>query len=528
MGLATEFWAAMAVVPLSLWLLLILTLPTSVAFYRLYFSPLSHIPGPPFACVSSLFLYFICYRGIEGRALLYYHQKYNTPVLRVAPNSVSLSGGDALHPVYIARGGLPKDARYENFRVEGHDTIFSTRDIAYRDARAKAVLPLFAPSRIRASCETGICRELIEKFVYALRCQREEAFSARSATRREIDILDLSSRLSIDVLTGYLFGKTYGGLEEKREEGNTSAVANNGDHQGHGNRWRDKLSATPFVLAIVAFSRFSLLPNWLFTLVFSLLMGPTLSKPDVAASLATVSRFVDSIAGAHNERKTASDSDTYQSRLSRAGVSHQETLIQCKAAMFAGADSTAVLLSTILFHLVRRPAVRKRLKEELRERQAGVDYQSLPYLQAVIREGLRLGMANPARLTRIVPSQSTGCTISGVFLPPGTIVGAAAYVFHHNPKVFPQPFEFLPERWLASDEETGARRLKESDIFPYGLGSRACLGRNLANQQLFTTVASVVESDALDGAVTRTDRIDLIEWFNAEIKGHVLEIQWQQ
>ncbi|KAL4981460.1 cytochrome P450 [Aspergillus falconensis] len=525
MGLATEFSAALAVVPLSLWLLLILILPTSVAFHRLYLSPLSHIPGPPFACVSSVFLHYICYRGIEGRVLLYYHQKYNTPVLRVAPNSVSLSGEDALHPVYIAGGGLPKDARYENFRVEGHDTIFSTRDIAYRDARAKAVLPLFAPSRIRSSCETGICRQLIEQFVVALRRHREAALTARS-TRRKLDILDLSSRLSIDVLTGYLFEETYGGLEEKEAECNTFATASNGDHQGHGNQWREKLSATPFVLAIVAFSRFSLLPNWLFTLVFSLLMGPTLSKPDVAASLATVSRFVDRIAGAHAERMTASGSDTYQSRLLRAGVSHQETLIQCKAAMFAGADSTAVMLSTILFHLVRRPAVRKRLKEEVRERQAGVDYQSLPYLQAVIREGLRLGMANPARLTRIVPSQGPGCTVNGVFLPPGTIVGAAAYVSHHNPKVFPQPFEFLPERWLASGEETGARRLKERDIFPYGLGSRACLGRNLANQQLFTTVARVVESDALDGAVTCTDRIDLIEWFNAEIKGHVLEIQW--
>lgn len=444
MGLATELWAALAAVPLSLWLLLSLILPASVAFYRLYFSPLSHIPGPPFACVSSFFLYYICYRGIEGRVLLYYHQKYNTPVLRVAPNSVSLSGGDALHAVYIAGGGLPKDARYENFRVEGHDTIFSTRGIAYRDARAKAVLPLFAPGRIRASCESGICRQLIEKFVDALRCQREEALTARSVTKRKIDILDLSSRLSIDVLTGYLFGETYGGLDEKGEECNTSATANNADYQGHGNRWREKLSATPFVLAIVAFSRFSLLPNWLFTLVFSLMMGPALSKPDFAASLATVSRFVDSIAV--TERTTASDSDTYQSRLLRAGISHQETLIQCKAAMFAGADSTAVMLSTILFHLVRQPAVRKRLKEEIRERQAGVDYQSLPYLQAVIREGLRLSMANPARLTRIVPSKSTGCTVSGFFLPPGTVVGAAAYVFHHNPNVFLQTFEFFPER----------------------------------------------------------------------------------
>ncbi|KAL4882668.1 cytochrome P450 [Aspergillus karnatakaensis] len=494
-------------------LVLILIVLPGVAFYRLFLSPLSHISGPPYACISPLFLHAVCYIGIEGRVLLHYHEKYNTPVLRIGPNAVSLSSPDALYPVYIVGGGLPKDARYKNFRVEGHDTIFSSVDTAYRDARAKAVLPLFAPSRIRASCENGVCGDLIQRFIDTLRSRREESLSKPSGTQRKVDILDLSSRLSIDILTAFLFNKTYGGLDER--EGKVDGYT--------GNRLTKKLSATPFVLAIVAFSRFSLLPNWLFTLVFSLLMGPTLSKPEVAASLAKVSQFVNSIA---DGKEIDSCYNTYQSRLLAAAISPEETLIQCKAAMFAGADSTAVMLSTILFHLVRRPAVRQRLKREIQGRQPGADYQSLPYLQAVIREGLRLGMANPARLTRVVPPRSPGCTVSGVFLPPGTIVGAAAYTLHHNPEVFPRPFEFLPERWLISGRGQGFQRLKESDIIPYGLGSRTCLGRNLANQQLYATVARVVESNVLDGAVTCTESIELIEWFNAEIKGHVLEIEW--
>ncbi|KAI9370226.1 cytochrome P450 [Aspergillus egyptiacus] len=536
MSLAAGFWAALAALPLSP-LLLLLTLIASISFYRLYLSPLSHIPGPPFACVSSLFLYAICYWGIEGRILRYYHQRYKTPVLRIAPNSVSLSTAEALHPVYIAGGGLPKDARYRNFRVEGHDTIFSTLGPAYRDLRAKAVLPLFAPSRIRASCETGVCGQLIDKFVLALQTERDRALRDGVATGRKVDILDLSSRLSIDVLTGYLFHKTYGGLDEGGFSSSDSTDTKS----------TQKLSATPFVLAIVAFSRFSLLPSWLFSIVFNLLMGPTLSKPDVAASLGTVARFANSLLPTTTTSLTTRDNDTYQSRLLAAGVSPQETLIQCKAAMFAGADSTAVMLSTILFHLVRRPDVREKLNAELRDRHhttTSVDYQSLPYLQAVIREGLRLGMANPTRLTRLVPAHnnnnnnSTGCTVSGVYLPPGTIVGAAAYVLHHDASVFPRPFEFLPERWLLAGEGCAGdgdgdsqlksrRRLKESDMFPFGLGSRACLGRNLASQQLYATVARVVQSGVLDGAVTCSEKIELVEWFNAEIRGHVLEIQWR-
>lgn len=514
--------------------LLLLILLVSVALYRLYFHPLSHVPGHPFACVSSLFLYAICYWGIEGHILLYYHEKYRTPVLRVAPNAVSLSDGEALYPVYVAGGGLPKDARYSNFRVNGHDTIFSALDTAYRDTRAKAVLPLFAPSRIRSSCENeGVIVQLVNKFVDRLE-EKAETSRQRSqspeaqAPRTKVDILDLSSRLSIDVLTVYLFNNVYGGLDEQENVDTSASTSTKATR-----RWANKLSATPFVLAIVAFSRFSLLPNWLFTLTFSALVGLVLSNEEVRASLKKVDGFVAGVMGV--DGNTDSDgrggNDTYQSRLLTAGISPTETLIQCKAVMFAGADSTAVKLATILFHLVQRPDVRLRLKEEIKQSPVGVDPQKLPYLRAVIREGLRLGMANPVRLTRIVPHDHGGLTVSGVYLPPGTIVGAAAYVFHHNPKVFPMPFKFHPERWLpgAADEkgeDAIARRMRDRDTFPFGLGSRACLGRNLATQQLFLAVRAVVERDVLNDARTCKENIEIIEWFNAEIKGHVLEIEW--
>ena len=497
-------------VPLALVVLL-----ASVIFYRLYFHPLAHIPGPPFACVSSLFLYGICYFGIEGRVLLHYHKRYCTPVLRIAPDAVSLSDGDALHQVYVAGGGLPKDSRYSNFRVEGHDTIFSALDQQYRDRRAKAVLPLFAPSRIQTAYEKdGVMAPLVQKYIARLQEEKAKA-------NAKVDILDLSSRLSIDILTAYLFHRTYGGLDEQPRNQPAAKPGAKAAKQLH---WADKLSATPFVLAIVAFSRFSLLPNWLFSFIFSSLVGRVLADEEISQSMMTVSHFAAGVLDADNAA-----GDTYQSRLSAAGISREETLIQCKAAMFAGADSTAVMLSTILFHLVQNPDVRQRLSEEISQQPSGTDPQSLPYLRAVVREGLRLGMANPARLTRVVPL-GPGLTVSGYHLPEGTKVGAAAYVFHHDPTVYPEPFTFQPERWLPGPNETAgqaqARRIRERNAFPYGVGSRACLGRNLANHQLYVVVKEVLESGVLEGARTCDERIDIIEWFNAEIKGHHLEIEW--
>lgn len=509
--------------------LLFLLAPASLALYRLYLSPLSHIPGPRFACVSSLFLYTICYLGVEGRVLLYYHQEYRTQVLRIGPNAVSLSDPEALHTVYVSDGGLPKDSRYSNFRVEGCDTIFSTLDSMYRDVRARAVLPLFVPGRLRASAENdGLIAELVKKFVDILKMEKDMACQQRAHGEgtRKVDVLDLTSKLSIDVLTGFLFKKIYGGLDEHLSAFELTSGAT-AIGKGH------KLSATPFVLAIVAFSRFSLFSNWLFRIVFSLLVGPTLSKPEVAASLNRISEYTTGIMDQCTVTDASSercDRDTYQFRLLSAGISYSETLIQCKAAMFAGADSTAVMLSTILFHLIQRPDVLQRLKRETNQRPVNVSDQALPYLRAVIREGLRLGMANPARLTRIVPPDGAGLTVSGIYLPPGTIVGAAAYVFHHNPDIFPEPFEFRPERWMSGrgEGEQGEqeRRILDKATFPFGLGSRACIGRNLAMQQLFSTVSAVAKSGVLEGAMTCTEKIELVEWFNAEIKGHQLDIQW--
>ncbi|KAI0015266.1 cytochrome P450 [Xylariomycetidae sp. FL0641] len=503
-------------------ILSLIALLVAVAFRRLYFHPLAHVPGPSFACVSSLFLYAICYLGVEGRVLRYYHARYRTHVLRIAPDSVSLSDGEALHQVYVAEGGLPKDARYSNFRVEGHDTIFSTLDKSYRDQRAKAVLPLFAPSRIQLAFETqGVIKLSVQKFIAALREGRERPQS-------RVDILDLSSRLSIDVLTAYLFHRVYGGLDEPMHD-QASADSSSGAKGAavRHSHWANKLSATPFVLAIVAFSRFSLLPNWLFSAIFSSLFARVLSDEEVKTSLQKVSQFAAAVV----DDDFLSDPETYQARLQMAGHTREETLVQCKAVMFAGADSTAVMLATILFHLVQQPEVRQRLRSEIAQSPSDADPQSLPYFRAVVREGLRLGMANPARLTRIVPAaQSEGLCVSGYHLPPGTQVGAAAYVYHHNPTDFPDPFTFAPERWLPAGDETAteaqARRVRERNVFPYGLGARACLGRNLANQQLYVVVKEVVQSGVLEGARTCLDRIDIIEWFNAEIRGHELEIQW--
>lgn len=66
----------------------------------------------------------------------------------------------------------------------------------------------------------------------------------------------------------------------------------------------------------------------------------------------------------------------------------------------------------------------------------------------------------------------------------------------------------------------------ERSLLMFGAGSRSCIGKNLAQQQILESVKALVKSNVLEGAKTCQGKIELVEWFNAEIKDHRLDIQW--
>lgn len=471
--------------------------------------PLRHVPGPYHAKFSSLFINIICYFGIEGRVLRHYHQKYGK-VMRIAPNSISISDPAAILDIYVTGGGFPKDSRYQNFDLGLLKTIFSSTDTAYRDVRAKAVAPLFSPAQLRAeSGPEGVIGSCIAEFVTQLRGFKD--------ARVKTDLLDLCARLSIDIVTGYLLGQRYGGLHESTQGEDA------------------KLSANPFIHAIVAFSRFSYLPSRWFKLIYAVSQHLNTNE-HIIESFMKLDQFINNVMKrtetADSTGSKKPNASFYQERLVSVHVSVEETAAQSKAIVFAGADSTAVMLTTILFHLIRNSSARARLQAEIRsDRREGHALEQLPFLRACIKEGLRVGMANPMCLTRVVP-EGPGLQVGegreGILLPVGTVVGCAAYNLHHDSDVFPNPFEFHPERWLDDGTDGGLKRPQmEKSMMPFGHGSRACIGKNLAMQQLHETVLAIFDSDVLEDAINCQDKIEMYEWFNGDIKGHQVNIRWR-
>jgi cytochrome P450 len=133
----------------------------------------------------------------------------------------------------------------------------------------------------------------------------------------------------------------------------------------------------------------------------------------------------------------------------------------CTGNVFAGSDTTSISLNATYYNIIKNPRVQARLRAELDEAHARgalsdppsfAETQALPYLQAVLKEALRMHPAVGLCLWRIVPAG--GATLCGQYFPAGTNVGVNGWVAHRNKEVWGEDAdEFRPERWLESSEE---------------------------------------------------------------------------
>lgn len=127
-------------------------------------------------------------------------------------------------------------------------------------------------------------------------------------------------------------------------------------------------------------------------------------------------------------------------------------------------------------------------------------------------------MANPCRFPRVVPSQ--GLSYGGYYIPAKANVGVSASELHLDPTVFPQPEKFMPDRWLNATSDMN------TNLMPFGKGARSCLARSFATAELFIAIETIARANVLQGAKRVTDKIEIYEWFNCQVKDRVIELIW--
>jgi cytochrome P450 len=135
----------------------------------------------------------------------------------------------------------------------------------------------------------------------------------------------------------------------------------------------------------------------------------------------------------------------------------------------AGSDSTAVVLRTIFYNLLKYPETMQKLQSELEEaKEAGrvslpcawKEVRVLPYLDACVKEAIRMHPPFGLPFERVVPAG--GATICGQFFEEETVLGMSAWVTNRHKPTFGEDVDvWRPERWLCEEPE---RRVMEAAI----------------------------------------------------------------
>lgn len=138
----------------------------------------------------------------------------------------------------------------------------------------------------------------------------------------------------------------------------------------------------------------------------------------------------------------------------------------------AGSDTTGATLSAAIYYMTHTPNVVKTLREEINRLSAEgrcsdpitfAEAQQMPYLQAIIKETLRMHSATGMIMSRLVPAE--GLKSDGYFFPAGTVVGVNPWVLHRDTNIFgADAANFRPERWLGPKEQ-----VKVMDKFMYSV-----------------------------------------------------------
>ena len=178
-------------------------------------------------------------------------------------------------------------------------------------------------------------------------------------------------------------------------------------------------------------------------------------------------------------------------------MSERQVRDEVMTLLLAGHETTALALTWAFLLLDRNPAARDRLEEELEiavgdRAVAPDDIAGLPYARAVVNETLRL--YPPAYVTGREAVRDT--MISGVRLPKRHIVLISIHATHRDPRFFPEPDSFRPDRWLDGLE----KRLPRGAFIPFGMGSRKCIGASFA----------MMEATLLLATIARRRRFDLV------------------
>ena len=316
------------------------------------------------------------------------HEKYG-PVVRLAPNELSFASLPAVKPVYGPGTTCIKSSAYDNF---GRLGMFQMQDPAQHRERQKRVAHVFAPSALQQM--EPLIQGVIDKLIGAIEQRRG----------KQVDALHWCRMTALDISGEVLMGKSFGAFEEN---GAAPTYVHHLDN------------------AYLVWSLFGLAP-WLCKALESL---PIKSLQQFFAAGDYVYKYGDDalkeylkLYGRSSKRRSLltkiiqGDPSTGTEPLTDPEIS-----VEVSNLVFAATDTTGNTMTYALYRLCCHGEWQEKLRAEIRAsgaKAAGFSFQSLqslPVLNGIVMETLRLHPAAPSALPRITTGK--GCDVGGLHVP---------------------------------------------------------------------------------------------------------------
>ncbi|KAM0271148.1 hypothetical protein ACHAQH_009167 [Verticillium albo-atrum] len=430
--------------------------------------PLHKIPGPKLAAATYLpeFYHDVVQVGRYSHEVRRMHEQYG-PIVRISPNELHCNDINFADEIYALNGRKrDKPLHQINGSAVGTTNGFGTVDHDLHRSRRVPVAKFF--SRAMIARLEGEIHDLVQRL-----CDKLLAQSGKERPE-PFDVAMAYSCFTSDAISGYCFGEPFGLLA----------------HDSWTPNFRE---ATLAVLKPVFVFRFfpflaatAVLGKWLVDYLpeDAALLIRTL-QIDIPNRVYKTKSDLD--AGIRYGRPTVFV-DLLQSELADHEKKPERLADEAVSLVGAGTETTSWALAVITYHLLDKPELLAKLRQELLQVVEDTQHipawtvlEKLPYLGAVINEGLRLSYGVSSRTARIPTQESL--LYRGEFdkkpieliIPQGYAIGMSAVIAHHDEAVFPDSYSFSPERWL--DEKNEPRKEVERGMLAFSKGSRACLGK---------------------------------------------------
>lgn len=440
--------------------------------YNIYFHPLSKVPGPRAWSASRLPFIWSLLRGTIVHDIQMLHRRYG-PVLRIAPDEVTFAQAEAWDDIF--RSVSPqflKDPVWWKRQPGQPESLISAIDPEPHARIRRALAPGFTPRALRA--QEPFLHHYVNLLVERLRGLVPASSSDKDV---ELDIAPWLMFTTFDIFGDLGFGESFDCLQNSRYH-----------------PWIALLFASVKAAAYVAATRFY---PWIEHLLMNYCIPPSLKKKQRDH----FQQIVDKVRRRMNyevERPDIMSHVITRGDDAEGGMSIDEINVTFMVLTTAGSETTATVLAGIMNYLIQHPDKLDTMAGEVRQFQSETDLtldalRNLPYLNAVINEGLRLCTPIPWMLPRRVPPG--GGTVCGVWLPGGTPVSIQAYAMNRDPRYWHLSESFLPERWLpegSSDPQSPFFGDKRHAMQPFSVGPRSCMGQHLAWAEMRLILAKLL------------------------------------